>query len=115
MAEIDKFIMKSYDMLQKDPNKGRYFHTLSSIDNSPTIVHKKTNQFTYVIEGSGIGWLDGKEYLLKRGDKIVVNAGTRHRFKANDEGMTLFHIHIPDNGRENDREVVEGEDYNRYV
>lgn len=29
--------------------------------------------------------------------------------------MKLFHIHIPDDGRETDRQIVEGDDYERYV
>ena len=104
MKEIDEFILKSYDLLRNDSNKGRYFHTLNRRDNSPTVVHKKTNQFSY-----------GKECKINEGDKVVITAGTHHRFKANDEEMILFHIHIPDSGRENDREIVEGKDYNRYV
>ncbi len=115
MKEIDEFILKSYDLLRNDSNKGRYFHTLNRRDNSPTVVHKKTNQFSYVIKGSGIVWLNGKECKINEGDKVVITAGTHHRFKANDEEMILFRIHIPDSGRENDREIVEGKDYNRYV
>lgn len=115
MDEIETFITKSYEMLQENLGKGRYFHTLRAVDNAPIVVHRNTSQFTYVLEGSGIGWLNGNEQPLKKGDKIVVEAGTLHRFKANKEGMTLFHIHIPDVGRENDREILEGDDYNRYV
>lgn len=115
MEEIERFIMKSYRILQDDPKKERYFHTLKSTDHAPVVVHRKTCQFTFVMKGSGTGWFNGKEQPLKEGDKIIVEAGMLHQFKANEEGMTLFHIHIPDSGRENDREIVEGEDYSRYV
>lgn len=115
MDEIETFIRKSHEILQENPGKGRYFHTLRAEDNAPVVVHRHTSQFTYVLDGSGTGWLNGRKQPLQKGDKIVVEPGTLHRFKANEEGMTLFHIHIPDEGRENDREIVKGDDYNRYV
>lgn len=115
MGDIEAFIIKSYEALQDNPKKGRYFTVLKNTDNAPIVVHRKTNQFTYVIEGSGVGCFNGKERFLKRGDKIFIEAGTLHQFKAKEEGLTLFHIHIPDDGRENDREILEGDDYNRYI
>lgn len=114
MGEIDKFIKQSHIDLQSEPKRGRYFHTLKSADSAPLVVHRRTNQFTYVIEGGGKGWFNGEERKLQRGDCVFVPAGTKHKFKADKGGMVLFHIHIPDDGRENDREIIEGEDYDRY-
>lgn len=108
-----KFITSSYKLLQNHDKRGRYFHTLKSMDNSPVVVHKETNQLTTVIKGKGKAVLNGEEIEICDGDAIFVEAGTRHQFIAEDE-LTLFHIHIPDEGRDQDRYIVEGEDYNRF-
>lgn len=111
---FDQFIANSYNLLKDYPKKGRYFHKLAYGDNSPTVVHKKTNQLTYVIEGKGRVCLDGIEQEINKNMPILINAGTKHKFIASEEGLVLFHIHIPDEGRDNDRMIVEGEDYARY-
>lgn len=111
---LDQFIANSYDLLRDYPKKGRYFHNLAYGDNSPTVVHKKTNQLTYVIEGQGSVCLDGIEQKIDKNVPVLINAGTKHKFTASKEGLILFHIHIPDEGRDNDRTIVEGEDYERY-
>lgn len=106
-----RFVLESYHLLQDHVQSGRYFHTLSNQDNSPTVVHHRTNQMTYVVSGSGLAWLNGVEQAIAPGSSIYVPAGTTHRFLAQSSQMVLFHIHIPDSGRETDREIVEGADY----
>lgn len=108
------FIENSYLLLQNYEKNERYFHKLTHSDNSPTVVHKKTNQLTYVIRGSGYIWLDGVQLEISKGMPIFIPANTCHRFAANEEELTLFHIHIPDEGREIDREIIEGADYHRF-
>lgn len=108
------FIENSFSMLQTYEKKGRYFHTLKSDDNSPVVVHKQTNQFTYVISGEGIVFLNGIEKKITTNEGVFIPAGTTHRFIANTNDLVLFHIHIPDEGRDLDRYVVEGDDYDRY-
>ena len=73
---LKDFISSSYELIQDYDKRGRYYHTLTPADNSPTVVHKETNQLT--------------------------------------DEMILFHIHIPDEGRDKDRYILEGEDYNRF-
>ena len=45
---------------------------------------------------------------------ILIEAGIKHQFIAHSEKLILFHIHIPDEGRDVDRFIVEGEDYHRF-
>lgn len=111
---LAEYINSSYKLLQKYEKKGRYFHTLSPDDNSPTVVHKQTNQLTYVLGGNGIVFLDGRPQNLKADSALVIKAGVSHRFVATSEKLVLFHIHIPDEGRDKDRFIIEGEDYERF-
>lgn len=112
---LDSFIRNSYERLKDYEKKGRYYHILTPNDNSPVVVHKMTNQLTYVIEGEGITVLNGKAEDIFPGRAILVEAGTTHQFIAKSNKLTLFHIHVPDEGRDEDRYIVEGDDYNRFT
>lgn len=112
--EFIRFIERSYVLLNDYEKRGRYFHTLRPSDNSPTVFHKQTNQYTYIIAGSGRIFLNGVESKIAAGDGFFIEAGTYHRFIADSEEMILFHIHIPDEGRDFDRYIVQGDDYDRY-
>ena len=112
--DIYSFIENSYFRLMDYEKKGRYFHALTLSDNSPTVVHKKTNQFTYVIFGEGSVWLNGKQRKIQARDYMFIEAGTTHRFVAESVELILFQIHIPDEGRDTDRYIIEGEDYDRF-
>ena len=111
---LSQYIKSSYKLIQSYEKKERYFHTLTPKDNSPIVVHKMTNQLTYVVSGEGTIVIDGEAQYIEKGSCIFVEAGMTHQFKANSAELTLFHIHIPDEGRDNDRFIVEGDDYNRY-
>lgn len=111
---LEHYVLSSYKLLQDYDKHGRYYHSLTPKDNSPTVVHKKTNQLTYVISGDGIVVLNGKEMKINVGSGIFVEAGVTHQFIAYSDELVLFHIHIPDEGRDNDRFIVEGDDYNRF-
>jgi len=111
---LSQYIMSSYRLIQTYEKKGRYFHTLTPEDNRPIVVHKATNQLTYVVSGEGTIVIDGEAQNIKKGSCIFIEAGMTHQFIAGSAELTLFHIHIPDEGRDNDRFIVEGDDYNRY-
>ncbi len=111
---LKDFISSSYELIQDYDKRGRYYHTLTPADNSPTVVHKETNQLTSIIKGAGTVVLNGIEKNICEGDNILINAGMTHRFIAQTDEMILFHIHIPDEGRDKDRYILEGEDYNRF-
>ncbi len=114
LDELKKFLQHSYNLVQKHPQGKRYYHTLTKEDNSPVAIHDNTDQITYIIEGGGIAYLNGQEQKVNKGDVLFIEAGTTMRFIANSEGLTLFHLHIPDSGREDDRRIVEGNDFDRY-
>lgn len=109
------FIYSAYQNMNDYEKSGRYYHTLTRNDNKPIVVHNSTYQCTFVIEGSGIITANNKEYILKKNDIILLPPKTTHSFAAHTENLILFHIHIPDEGRDNDRTIVCGDDYNRYV
>lgn len=114
MDDISNFIENSFERLAAYEKKGRYFHTLTPADNSPVVVHRVTNQFTYVIAGEGIISLNGVEKKIFSKDCFFIEAGTKHSFAALSDELTLFHIHIPDEGRDSDRFIVSGDDYDRF-
>lgn len=112
--DLGRFLHHSYNLMKDNPNGRRYYHTLTKEDNSPVVIHDHTDQITYIVEGSGTAYLNGKEQKVNAGNIFLIKSGTTMRFIANSESLTLFHIHIPDTGRENDRRILEGNDINRY-
>ena len=53
--------------------------TLSVQDgNVPRHKHPNTNEFQYILEGTGTVWLGDKEVHVKPGDLIVIPKGTPH-------------------------------------
>jgi len=113
--ELGKFLHHSYNLMQNYQHGRRYYHTLTKKDNSPVVIRDHTDQITYVVEGSGTVYFNGKEQNINAGNILLIESGTTIRFVANSEGLTLFHIHIPDTGREDDRRILEGKDFNRYM
>lgn len=115
--EMFKFIYAAYEDMEKSSylEKGKYYHTLKKEDNSPTVVHDITFQITFVIKGNGIVFLDGIGKKISKMDIIMVKPGCTHRFIANESGLVLFHIHIPEEGRRFDRRILNGHDYDRYI
>ena len=112
--DLYDFVYSSYLRMKDYQHSGRYFHTLKKVDSSPTVVHHKTDQLTIVIEGSGVVILNGVKNYICSQDMIIIPAGTCHAFIADEKDLLLFHIHIPDEGRDLDRTVLNGTDYNRY-
>ena len=113
--ELGKFFQHSYDLMQNYQHGRRYYHTLTNKDNSPVVIRDKTDQITYVVEGSGTVYLNEIKQNISTGNIILIESGTTIRFTADSEGLTLFHIHIPDVGREENRRILEGDDIDRYM
>ncbi len=114
-AELANFLQHSYELMQTYEHGKRYYHTLTPKDNSPVVMRDRTSQMTYVVKGSGTVYLNGKAEDIKAGSIVLIEAKTTIRFTANEEGLTMFHLHIPDANRENDRTVLQGEDIHRYM
>jgi mannose-6-phosphate isomerase-like protein (cupin superfamily) len=46
--------------------------------NVPKHMHPNTNEFQYILEGSGTLWLGDKEVHVKPGDLVIIPKGTAH-------------------------------------
>lgn len=114
-SELGRFLLHSYNLMQNYKHGRRYYHKLTKEDNSPVVIRDHTDQITYVVEGSGTVYLNGKKQNINVGNILLIESGTTIRFVADSEGMTLFHLHIPDLGREEDRRILEGDDIDRYM
>jgi mannose-6-phosphate isomerase-like protein (cupin superfamily) len=59
----------------------------------PRHKHPNTNEFQYILEGTGTVWLGDKEVHVKPGDLIVIPKGTPHA-GTKPEGRTFKAIAI---------------------
>ena len=46
--------------------------------NVPKHMHPNTNEFQYILEGTGTIWLGDKEVKVKPGDLVIIPKGTAH-------------------------------------
>jgi mannose-6-phosphate isomerase-like protein (cupin superfamily) len=65
--------------------------------------HRRAEEYYFVLAGSGVAWLDGREHPLKTGDFLRLPPGTTHGFSAGAGGLDLLDIHTP--GCRPDRDV----------
>ena len=65
--------------------------------------HKVAEEFYYVLAGTGLAILDGKEYPLAPGDFLRLPPGTTHGFVAGPDGLDMLDVHVP--GCRPDRDV----------
>src|SRR4051812_3986463 len=58
--------------------------------------HDKSDQVLLMLEGELIGEVGGDRPRLKKGDVIVIEAGTKHRFaNASDKNAVTFNVYSP--------------------
>lgn len=62
---------------------------------APEILHRKTHEFFYILEGSSTGRVAGRARTFRAGDYCVLPAGTAHRFKAGPRGVKLLDFFCP--------------------
>lgn len=58
-------------------------------------VHKDTDQFFRIDEGSGKVVINGIEHKIKNGSAVVVPAGAQHNVVADANGLKLYSIYSP--------------------
>lgn len=60
-------------------------------------VHKDNDQMLYLVDGYGEVVLDGVHKPFRKGDMVVVHAGTQHNFinKDTDEPMQIITVYGP--------------------
>jgi len=58
--------------------------------------HEKSDQILLVLDGDLIGEVGNKHARLGKGDVIIINAGTKHRFAnvSNTRSLT-FNVYVP--------------------
>jgi mannose-6-phosphate isomerase-like protein (cupin superfamily) len=60
-----------------------------------TSYHKIAEEFYYVLEGTGVAFLNGVASELCQGDFLRLPPGTTHSFVTADEALVLLDIHFP--------------------
>jgi mannose-6-phosphate isomerase-like protein (cupin superfamily) len=55
--------------------------------NVPKHLHPNTNEFQYILEGTGTIWLGDKEVRVKPGDLVIIPKGTPHGGTKPDTGV----------------------------
>ena len=64
--------------------------------NVPKHMHPNTNEFQYILEGTGTIWLGDKEVTVKPGDLVVIPKGTPHGgSKPNGRAIKAIAIKTP--------------------
>lgn len=75
-------------------------------------VHKENDQFFRIDEGEGKLIVEGKEYKLKDGFSIIINAGTKHNIinTSPNKSLKLYTIYSPPHHPENRKQKVKPEE-----
>ena len=60
-----------------------------------TEVHPRTTQFVRVEGGAGHAIVNGRRYMLRDGDALVIPAGARHNIVAGRRGLQLYTVYAP--------------------
>jgi quercetin dioxygenase-like cupin family protein len=61
----------------------------------PPHIHAASESFLYILQGTAIVALDGKEYVVKPGDTIYIPSGASHGFRTPDEDVVLLSVQSP--------------------
>lgn len=94
-ASLGPYKIESLIPLEQEGNLTAYRVRIEAHQVTNESYHKRAEECYYVIAGSGVATLDGKEYRLAAGDFIRLPPGTRHRFSTGEDGLTLLDIHSP--------------------
>ncbi|MBI2071212.1 MAG: cupin domain-containing protein [Elusimicrobia bacterium] len=62
---------------------------------TPSIYHRKTNEFFFILRGSAKARINGRSVRFKKGDFAFLPAKTRHQFEAGPAGVEVLDIFIP--------------------
>lgn len=57
--------------------------------------HLVAEEYYFVLSGTGVAILGGKEYSLKAGDFLRLPPGTTHGFVTADEPLEMLDVHTP--------------------
>jgi mannose-6-phosphate isomerase-like protein (cupin superfamily) len=80
---------------------------LTATSGKPIVLHRRTRQLSYVLEGAGYAYLDSDVRAIRPGDLILLNSNVPHSFAAHPETLRLLHWHWPADTVDEDRFVLE--------
>lgn len=62
---------------------------------APALLHRRTAEFFWVLEGSASGIVDGKRVRFRRGQYAYLPPGVVHQFRAGPKGIRLLEVFAP--------------------
>ncbi|HBB65873.1 MAG: hypothetical protein A2X28_09805 [Elusimicrobia bacterium GWA2_56_46] len=63
--------------------------------NIPYIVHKKTEEFVYILKGKAKAYLGNKSFNVSSGDYLSIPAGVKHRFVTGKDPIIALSVFCP--------------------
>lgn len=87
--------------LRKLPTYGKlakvscYHVTIPAHGTHAAVVHRRTDELTHVVRGSGLGFVGGRKFRVAQGDAIRIPAGTVHAFRAGSRGLEFVCLFAP--------------------
>lgn len=72
---------------------------------SPAHYHLRTEELYYIVGGSGIATVDGKETTVEPGDSVIIPLGIVHKIKASSGGLSFVCVTVPPYDIHDDIEV----------
>ena len=70
--------------------------------------HRIAEEYYYVVSGSGLALLDGREHRLAAGDFLRLPPGMAHGFVTEDDSLVMLDIHTPGSRPDRDVYFVDG-------
>lgn len=111
IAQVNRIEIKNITAFKSEALFGATITRLLSREKLPTVgfdyvrmpkgfalephTHDASEAFVYIVEGTAIVTLDGKNYQVKAGDTIYIPAGASHGFSTSDEEVVLLSVQSP--------------------
>lgn len=86
---------------------GSELQELQKMDDAPLVMHKLTNQITYVVKGEGIAVLGDEIRTISEGHILAIPRKMQHCFKCVGQLLILQHYHWPQDYLETDRVILQ--------
>lgn len=78
-------------------------------EGSSTNFHRGSDQWLYVVEGTGTAVVNGKRHPLKKGTLVLIERGDRHEIRAaNDSSLCTLNVYVPPAYRDNETPLPAG-------
>lgn len=85
--------------------------SITSNKQVPFVVHHRTDEFIYVLEGRAVMFMGRRKFTIRKGDCISIPKGIRHAFKTAGSKMEALSIFSPPmTFKEPDAEITRSKD-----